>query len=153
MSASAFGQPSMIQEPGKIPEPDRDPEGGPESGDVTQQEAMAMLRAAFNLFSRWQLDASQSRRLLGSPSERTFQRWKSGEIASVPHDTVCRLGDLMGIHKALRYMFAEPHRGYEWIRKPSAIFGGRSALDRMLQGAPSDLSNLRAYLDAERAGW
>ena len=72
-------------------------------------------------------------------------------MATIPHDTVCRLGDLMGIHKALRYMFAEPQRGYEWIRKPSAAFGGHSALDRMLQGSPSDLSSLRACLDAERA--
>ena len=121
--------------------------------EVSQQEAAAMLRAAFQLFVRWQLDGTQSRRLLGSPSERTFQRWKGGEVASIPHDTVCRLGDLMGIHKALRYMFAEPQRGYDWIRRPSAAFGGHSALDRMLQGRPSDLSSLRAYLDAERAAW
>ena len=133
--------------------PNRAPASGPHCGDVTQDEACAMLRAAFNLFARWQLDGAQSRRLLGSPRERTFQRWKSGEVASVPHDTVCRLGDLMGIHKALRYMFAEPQRGYDWIRKPSTVFGGHSALDRMLQGAPSDLTAMRAYLDAERAGW
>ena len=125
----------------------------PERADVTQQEAAAMLRAAFNLFARWQLDGSQSRRLLGSPSERTFQRWKAGEIASIPVDTIFRLGDLMGIHKALRYMFAEPQRGYDWVRKPNAAFAGRSALDRMLQGAQSDLSAMRAYLDSERAGW
>ncbi len=126
---------------------------GAARSDITQEEAAAMLRAAFNLFARWQLDGAQARRLLGSPSERTFQRWKSGEVASIPHDTACRLGDLMGIHKALRYMFSEPQRGYDWIRKPSEAFGGRSALDRMMQGAQSDLSAVRAYLDAERAGW
>ncbi len=125
----------------------------PGGADVTQEEAAAMLRAVFNLFVRWQLDGAQSRRLLGSPSERTFQRWKSGEVASLPHDTIWRLGSLMGIHKALRYMFSEPQRGYEWIRKPNAAFGGYSALERMMQGAPTDLSALRAYLDAERAGW
>jgi len=31
--------------------------------------------------------------------------------------------------------------------------GGRPALDVMLQGAPSDISRVRAYLDAERGGW
>jgi hypothetical protein len=25
---------------------------------------------------------------------------------------------LLGIHKALRYMFSSPERGYAWIRKP-----------------------------------
>ncbi len=131
----------------------RNPAPEPGGADVTQEEAAAMLRAVFNLFVRWQLDGAQSRRLLGSPSERTFQRWKSGEVASLPHDTIWRLGSLMGIHKALRYMFSEPQRGYEWIRKPNAAFGGYSALERMMQGAPTDLSALRAYLDAERAGW
>ncbi|WP_428390810.1 MbcA/ParS/Xre antitoxin family protein [Lichenicoccus sp.] len=130
-----------------------DRDQGARSADITQQEAAAMLRASFNLFARWQLDSSQARRLLGSPSERTFQRWKAGEIATVPHDTVCRLADLMGIHKALRYMFAEAQRGYDWVRKPNAAFGGHSALDRMMQGAPADLAVLRAYLDSERAGW
>ena len=57
---------------------------------------------------------------------------------------------LLGIHKALRYMFSSPERGYAWIRKPNAAFGGHSALDRMLQAAPTNLAAVRAYLDAER---
>ena len=67
--------------------------------EVSQQEAAAMLRAAFQLFVRWQLDGAQSRRLLGSPSERTFPRWKGGEVASIPHDTVCRLGVQVGTQR------------------------------------------------------
>ncbi len=128
-------------------------DGARPSGEITREEAAAMLRAAFNLFNRWTLDSTEARNLLGQPSPRTYHRWKSGQIADLSHDTVCRLGDLMGIHKALRYMFAEPERGYAWIRKPNLAFGNRSALDRMLAGAPSDLSAVRAYLDAERGGW
>ena len=64
-----------------------------------------------------------------------------------------RLGDLMGIHKALRYMFTDPARGYAWVRASNLAFGGRSALDRMLAGAPSDIAAVRAYLDAERSAW
>lgn len=112
-----------------------------------------MLRAVLHLFDRWGLNGTQARRLLGEPAERTYQRWRAGEVASIPHDTVFRLGTLLGIHKALRYMFADPERGYEWIRKPNAAFGSRSALDRMMQGAPTDLAAVRAYLDAERGGW
>ncbi len=112
-----------------------------------------MLMAAFGIFERWDLDNAQARRLLGEPSPRTFQRWKQGEASGIPSDTVWRLGDLMGIHKALRYMFTDPVRGYEWIRRPNAAFGGQSALGRMLAGAPSDLAAVRGYLDAERAGW
>jgi hypothetical protein len=120
---------------------------------ITPREADAMLRAVLNLFDRWKLTPVESRRLLGDPSERTYQRWRKGEIAVLPRDTIFRLGTLLGIHKALRYMFSAPERGYAWIRKPNAAFGGHSALDRMLQGAPTTLAAVRAYLDAERGGW
>jgi hypothetical protein len=117
------------------------------------QEAAVMLGAVFNLFDKWRLSSAQSRILLGSPAERTLQRWRAGDIAGVPHDTSYRLGCLLGIHKALRYLFTDPERGYQWIKKPNAAFAGASALDRMLQGAPTDLAAIRDFLDAERAGW
>jgi hypothetical protein len=125
----------------------------PISADITQAEAAAMLRAAFNLFRLWHVGDAEARVLLGSPSASTFYRWKRGEIGAVPHDTAWRLGDLMGIHKALRHMFTDPERSYAWVAKPNAAFAGRSALDRMLAGAPSDLTAVRNYLDAERGGW
>ena len=125
----------------------------PSTAEVTQAEAAAMLRAAFNLFDRWQLSDAEARRLLGEPSSSTFYRWKRGDIGTIPHDTIWRLGDLMGIHKALRYMFTDPTRGYAWVRASNLAFGGKSALNRMLAGAPSDIAAVRAYLDAERAAW
>jgi hypothetical protein len=120
---------------------------------ITPEEAGAMLRATLALLAKWDLSAAERRVLLGRPSERTFQRWCAGEVASVPADTVYRLGDLLGIHKALRYMFADPTQAYDWVRRPNTAFGGRSALDLMLQGAPADIARVRAYLDAERGAW
>jgi hypothetical protein len=125
----------------------------PTTSAVTQQEAAAMMRAAFNLFRRWEVTDAQARVLLGQPSSSTFYRWKRGEIGMVPHDTVWRLGDLMGIHKAVRHLFTDRDRGYAWVSKPNEAFGGQSALERMLGGAPSDITAVRAYLDAERGGW
>jgi Protein of unknown function (DUF2384) len=127
--------------------------GEPATTKITEAEAAAMLRAVFNLFRLWDVGDAQARILLGQPSPSTFYRWKRGRIGAIPHDTVCRLGDLMGIHKALRYLFTAPERGHAWVAKPNAAFGGRSALERMLAGAPSDLAAVRAYLDAERGGW
>jgi hypothetical protein len=121
--------------------------------DTLDAEASTALRAVLRLFEKWQLSPAEMRLLLGSPAERTLQRWRRGEIAGVPHDTAWRLGCLLGIHKALRYMFTAPERGYDWIKKPNAAFGGQSALAKMLQGAPTDLADVRAYLDAERGGW
>jgi hypothetical protein len=129
------------------------PTSEPATSAVTQAEAAAMLRAVFNLFRLWQATDAQARVLLGQPSPSTFYRWKRGEIGTLTTDTVWRLGDLMGIHKALRHLFTDPERGYAWVSRPNAAFGGRSALDRMLAGAPSDLTAVRNYLDAERGGW
>jgi hypothetical protein len=125
----------------------------PSAAEVTQAEAAAMLRAVFKLFDRWQLSDSEARTLLGKPSPSTFYRWKRGAFGSIPSDTIWRLGDLMGIHKALRYMFTDPRRGYAWIGADNRAFGGKSALARMLGGAPSDITAVRAYLDAERGAW
>ena len=129
------------------------PTSSPSDAEVNPAEAAAMLRAVLTLFDRWKLTAVQARTLLGEPSERTYQRWRNGEVATLPRDTVFRLGTLLGIHKALRYMFAQPERGYAWIHAPNEAFGGHSALGRMLQGAPTALAAVRAYLDAERGGW
>ncbi len=136
-----------------MPRPVRATPLPPAAGDLTQAEAAAMLRAAFNLFRLWHVGDAEARILLGQPSASTYYRWKRGEIGAVPHDTAWRLGDLMGIHKALRHMFTDPQRSYAWVMKPNAAFAGRSALDRMLAGAPSDLTAVRNYLDAERGGW
>jgi len=122
-------------------------------GRVTVEEARAMLRAVLNLFDKWGLSKDEKLVLLGRPSDRTFHRWRAGEIGSLPNDTVYRLGDLLGVHKALRYMFTDVERVYAWVKRPNAVFGGMSALDIMLQGAPSDISRVRAYLDGERGGW
>ena len=107
-----------------------------------------MLRAVLNLFDRWELTAAEARRLLGRPPERTYQRWRRGEAGTIPHDTVFRLGCLLGIHKALGCMFTSRERRYAWICRPNSAFGGHSAFDMMMQGASTDLAAVRAYLDA-----
>ena len=118
----------------------------------TAAETAALMRAGIRLFEQWGLNDAQSRTLLGDPAARTYARWKRGEAARVPADTARRLSYLMGIHKALRYLFKEPERAHGWIRKPNTAFGGQSALERMLAGDLVDLAAVRAYLDAERGG-
>ncbi|WP_234731110.1 MbcA/ParS/Xre antitoxin family protein [Acidocella facilis] len=119
---------------------------------ITDEEAGAMFRAALNLFRLWGVTDDQAAIILDLP-RRTFARWKAGEIGRIGRDGKARLSNLMGIHKALRIIFKEPARGYGWIKAPNAAFGGRSALEVMLQGELTDLMRVRHYLDAERGGW
>ena len=111
-----------------------------------------MFRAAVNLFGHWGVTDAQAAVLLDLPV-RTYARWKSGEPRRLSRDGKARLSNLMGIHKALRIVFSERRRGYEWIRKPNAAFDGRSALDVMLGGELTDLMRVRRVLDAERGLW
>ena len=123
--------------------------------EISDAEAGAMLRAFFNLTAHWALNDRQGRILLGSPAARTYARWKAGQIvpSRISRDTRERLSMVMGIHKSLRYLFADPERGYRWLRKPNRAFGGRTALDRLLAGSIPDLVAVRSYLDAEGGGW
>ena len=122
-------------------------------GRVTDAEAQAMLRAVLHLLDKWELSPDEKRVLLGRPSERTLQRWRAGEIGPLSNDLVYRLGDLLGLHKALRYMFTDVGQSYGWVKRPNAAFAGKAALDVMMQGAPADIARVRAYLDAERGAW
>jgi uncharacterized protein (DUF2384 family) len=119
---------------------------------ITDDEAGAVFRAALNLFRLWGVTDEQAATLLDLPL-RTYRRWKAGEIGRINRDARARLSNLMGIHKALRIIFREPQRGYAWMQKPNAAFGGRTALEIMLGGELTDLMRVRRYLDAERGGW
>lgn len=119
---------------------------------ITDAEAQATFRAALNLFEKWTLTDQQAATLLDLPV-RSYRRWKRGEIGRIDRDQKARLSNLMGIHKALRIIFREAQRGYEWIRKENAAFAGKSALAVMLGGELTDLMRVRRYLDAERGGW
>jgi hypothetical protein len=119
---------------------------------VTDEEAAAMFRATVRLFDKWKVTDEQASVLLDMPV-RTYRRWKAGEQGRIDRDGKARLSNLMGIHKALRYMFSEPERTYRWVGAENAAFGGRSALEIMLGGELTDLMRVRRYLDAERGGW
>ena len=124
----------------------------PEHTAITEDEAAALARAVTNLFDRWGLSDVEACQLLGGMAARTWARWKKGEIGRIDRDLAMRLSILLGIHKGLRYMFSDPHRGYAWIKKPNSAFGGVSALNIMMQGSMFDLARIRSYLDAERGG-
>lgn len=130
-----------------------DPTPADPTAAITDDEAEAMARAVVNLFAQWGLRDQDACILLGGVSPRTYARWKEGDIGRISRDLKARLSNLMGIHKALRIIFADPHRAYAWVHKPNAAFYGASAIDVMLNGDLTDLMRVRRYLDAERGGW
>lgn len=124
----------------------------PTASTISDVEGEAMGRAVVNLFARWDLTDAQACVLLGEMSPRTWARWKVGAIGRVPRDLKARLSCLMGIHKALRIIFKDAERCYDWINRANDVFGGASARDIMLGGELTDIMRVRSYLDSVRGG-
>ncbi|MEM7251555.1 MAG: MbcA/ParS/Xre antitoxin family protein [Pseudomonadota bacterium] len=120
-------------------------------------EALAgpALRTFFNIQSVWEISNDAAMTLLGLTSRSTFFKWKkTPDKARLSKDTVERLSYVFGIYKAINILLPEPAAADAWLKKPNdaAVFGGQSALSRMLSGQVADLYVVRQYLDAER-GW
>lgn len=112
------------------------------------------LRSFFRIARAWGLNTDQERRLLGNPPRSTFFRWKSQADAALGRDVLERISHVLGIYKALHILFPVDAQADAWIKRPNSapLFGGASALNRMLSGQVSDLFVVRQYLDAQR-GW
>ena len=111
------------------------------------------LRTFFRIADLWHLSVEEQMTLLGLTARSTFFRWKRGQVAVLPKDTLERISYILGVYKALQILFPDAKAADEWVRRPNAAlpFGGRSALDRMLSGQVADLFVVRQYLDAQRA--
>ena len=94
----------------------------------------------------------QQMMLLGSPPKSTYFRWKQATDVVLPRDTLERISYVFGIYAALQVLLPKADAADAWIKKPNTapVFGGRSALDRMLSGQVGDLYLVRQYLDAQR---
>ena len=113
------------------------------------------LRAFFHMAELWALSATQQMTLLGVSAQSTFFKWKAdADTARLSHDTFERISYLLGIYRALQILLPDPATADAWLKKPNdaPLFGGRSALDRMLSGNVADLYVVRQYLDAQRGG-
>lgn len=112
------------------------------------------LRAFFRITKAWGLSAEQERRLLGSPARSTFFRWKANQAGALGHDVLERISYVLGIYKALHILLPSPAQADGWVQRENSapLFGGGSALQRMLGGQVADLYVVRQYLDAQR-GW
>ena len=117
--------------------------------------AAAAIRAFGNIAQACQLDTEAQLTLLGDPPRSTYYKWKKDpQSAHLGRDTLERISYILGIYKALQILLPEPTAADAWVRKPNTapLFGGKSALDRMLSGNVSDLYVVRQYLDAIRGG-
>jgi hypothetical protein len=133
---------------------------GPAAGTpAPSPEALggAGLRAFFNLARAWKLTEAQQIGLLGLTGRSTLFAWKSKAAAGgvkLGPDTLERLGNLIGIWKALGILFPEDPMADQWIHRPNdnAPFLGEAPLT-LMRFSLEGLALVRRHLDARRGGW
>lgn len=113
------------------------------------------LRAFFRIAELWGLSVDEQMALLGVTARSTFFKWKKDPNTVLPKDTLERISYILGIYKALQILLPDEKAADDWVKRPNAapLFGGRSAIERMLSGQVADLYVVRQYLDAQRGGW
>ncbi|MBY0504774.1 MAG: MbcA/ParS/Xre antitoxin family protein [Bryobacteraceae bacterium] len=112
----------------------------------------AGLRTFLNISSAWGLANDEMRALLGSPSESTFYQYKAGKCGTLSHDTLTRISLVIGIYKALHILYPDETLADSWVRLPNRnpIFGGRPALELMVNAGLDGLFQVRRLLDGRR---
>jgi hypothetical protein len=118
---------------------------------VSMNKSHIALKAFFVIAHKWNLSTEQEKTLLGIPLS-TLYRWKNKKDGILSHDTLERISYILGIYKALRILLPNETMANRWIHKPNkaVLFGGKSALDKLMIGRVIDLADVRRYLDAER---
>jgi hypothetical protein len=129
---------ASLRQPGRVPDP---------------EAPRHALEGFFRIMELWGVDNDAARRLLGEPAERTFFKWKRGDVSTLAPDVLRRIGYIAGIWKALQIVYADPAQADAWVRRSNRAFGGQSPLDRMTAGDVTDLAAVRDYLDVARAPW
>src|SRR3984893_16765695 len=121
---------------------------GQSSADASPHGALDVF---FKIAGAWKLTIEQQIKLLGAPARSTFYKWKKdGGLLST--DTEDRISHLTAIYKALQIIVPDARAADTWIGRPNKYFGGRTALDVMLDGKLTDIYAVRVYLDAQRGG-
>lgn len=121
------------------------------TGPTQVNKNAVALKAFFKITEKWGLTSAQEQTLL-AVSKSTFYAWKSKKNGDLPKDTLERISYVLGIYKALRILLPTEEAAHQWIKKNNhaPLFGGKTALDKLMKGQVVDLADVRRYLDAER---
>lgn len=124
------------------------------SADPAERKRLSgpALRTFFNIAAAWGLTIREQRGLLGWPAASTYHKYKAGDHGALPFDMLTRLSLVLGIYKSLQVLYPEPALADAWVRLPNShpLFGGRPAIETMIEGGMDGLFRVRRLLDARR---
>jgi hypothetical protein len=115
------------------------------------------LRVFMKIADLWGMDEVQRIASLGDPDRSTYREWmvraRANEAVTLPQDTLTRISAILGIHKALEYLFSDHAQALDWLKSPNrgAVFQCTSPLYLIIQGSQDGVIAVLRYLD-ERCG-
>lgn len=116
------------------------------------------LRTFLTIADRYGITTQDRIAPLGEPSKSTYHERvrkarESGPLA-LPLDTLTRISDVLGIHKALGILFPIEAEAMTWLKSPhlGEVFGGQAPVEVMIGGGLDGILSVRGYLDAWRGG-
>jgi Protein of unknown function (DUF2384) len=114
--------------------------------------AQVAAKQFFRITAMWGLSAADEQVLLGVGRTTCFALKKGQIKAGLDAATLERVSYVFNIHEALNVIFSSADQASAWVRKPNAapMFGGRTALERMLSGRTGDLYAVNQYLQGQR---
>ncbi|MBB5711864.1 antitoxin Xre/MbcA/ParS toxin-binding domain-containing protein [Sphingomonas xinjiangensis] len=110
------------------------------------------VRVFRGISKAWRLDVREEVRLLGLPRP-VWSEIARGSPQALTTEALRRIAFLAGVFEAINTLFP-PERADAWMRAPNAapMFGGRSALDLMVETGPPGVRAVRLYLQGELYG-
>lgn len=123
----------------------------PQAPSEPEDHSGPVLRTFLNIAQLWRLSNDEQMQLLGATDRNELVAWKKDSNVTLRRDTLERISYVLGIYRSLQVLLPDQVAADEWVRRANdaSIFGGNSALDRMLSGNVSDLYVVRQYLDAQ----
>lgn len=118
------------------------------------ETARHALSVFFKIADKWGLSPSDRQTLLGV-SRTVFYRWQRQELNNgLDAATAERLSYVFRIYGALQVLLPTAPSADAWVKRANTapLFGGQSALARLLGGQAGDLKDVADYLDAQRGG-
>ncbi|MEO1249549.1 MAG: antitoxin Xre-like helix-turn-helix domain-containing protein [Pseudomonadota bacterium] len=120
-----------------------------DDGDTSEVVVKAVVRAC----DAWGLTNAEAAGLFDVPTA-TWSRMKAGTYrGKLDRDKVTRASLLIGIFKGLRLLFNGPLT-YGWPKTANAgpDFGGKTPVERIIEGGIPAMMRVRQHIDALRGG-
>ncbi len=119
---------------------------------ATAEAANPVMRVFDGLAGAWKLADEERLALLGISEPDHLHALRASAIDDLTIDTIERVVILVDIFEALNTLLPVSERADAWLRAPNAAptFGGRPAIQKMVDGGLEGLRAVRAYLWAQR---